>query len=143
MKNKKIIIILLCSVSLILVFFAVRFISSTKIAPGKFQAASKNDVSPKKTGQASVRTITECYEAVGTVRPVTEATIESQVTAQVLVVKVGPGDKVFKSQVLVSLDNRQLMSRLDQAKQTLKTAISGKKTGKTDNNSRRRGIYRS
>jgi len=130
MKNKKIIIILLCSVSLILVFFAVRFISSTKIVPGKFQAASKNDGTPKKIGQASVRTITECYEAVGTVRPVTEASIESQVTAQVLDVKVRPGDKVFKNQLLVSLDNRQLVSRLDQAKQTLKTAISGKKQAK-------------
>jgi HlyD family secretion protein len=130
MKNKKIIIILLCSVSLILVFFAVKFISSTKIAPGKVQAPSKNDVSPKHIGHVSVQTITEFYEAVGTVRPVTEASIESQVTAQVLDVKVRPGDKVFKNQVLISLDNRQLMSRLDQAKQTLKTAISGKEQAK-------------
>ena len=130
MKNKKNIIILLCSVSLILVFFAVRFISSTKIAPGKVLVTSKNDVPPKNIGQVSVQTITECYEAVGTIRPVTEASIESQVTAQVLDVKVRPGDKVFKNQLLVSLDNRQLMSRFDQAKQTLKTAISGKKQGK-------------
>ena len=129
MKNKKITkTILLFSISLILAFWGVKF--NSNIALDEVQAASKNDVTPKKVGQASVQTITEWYEAVGTVRPVTEASIESQVTAQVLDVKVRPGDKVFKNQVLISLDNRQLISRLDQAKQTLKTAISGKEQTK-------------
>ena len=129
MKNKKIIKpILLFSISLILAFWGVKF--NSNIAPNEVQAASKNGGTPKNIGQASVQTITEYYEAVGTVRPVTEVSIESQVTAQVLDVKVKPGDKVFKSQLLLSLDNRQLTSRLDQEKQTLKTAISEKEQAK-------------
>lgn len=129
MKNKKIIKpILLFSISLILAFWGVKF--NSNIAPNEVQAASKNGGAPKNIGQASVQTITEYYEAVGTVRPVTEVSIESQVTAQVLDVKVKPGDKVFKSQLLLSLDNRQLTSRLDQEKQTLKTAISEKEQAK-------------
>jgi RND family efflux transporter MFP subunit len=129
MKNQKIIkTILLFSISLILAFWGAKF--NLNIALKEVRAASKKDETPKKIGQASVQTITEWYEAVGTVRPVTEASIESQITAQVLAVKVRPGNKVFKNQVLISLDNRQLMSRLDQAKQTLKTAISGKEQAK-------------
>ena len=62
------------------------------------------------------------YEAVGTVRPRTESRIEARVTGQVLNVLVGPGDTVVKGALLVMLDSRQMTSRLDQAKQALKTA---------------------
>jgi HlyD family secretion protein len=65
------------------------------------------------------------YEAVGTVRPKTETRIEARVTGQVLDVRVSPGDPVAKGNLLVSLDSRQMTSRLDQAKQALKTAEAG------------------
>ncbi len=77
--------------------------------------------------RAATEKVTDWYEAVGTIRPRTESSIEAQVTAQVLDVKVRPGDKVEKGQVLVSLDNRQPTSRLDQSRQGLKSATAGKK----------------
>lgn len=82
---------------------------------------------PDVVDHAIVETVTEWYEAVGTVRPRTESSIESQVTEQIIDVKVRPGDKVIKDQVLVVLDNRKFLSRLDQAKQALKSAIAGEK----------------
>lgn len=80
-----------------------------------------------RTFRASIEKVTDWYEAVGSIRPRTESSIEAQVTAQVLDVKVRPGDKVQKGQILVSLDNRQLTSRLDQAKEGLNAAAAGEK----------------
>lgn len=88
------------------------------------------EIAPKSETRAEIRKITEWYEAVGTVRPRTESSIEAQITAQILDVKVGPGSKVTKGMLLVSLDNRQFKSRLDQAKQGLKTAAAGKRQAK-------------
>lgn len=80
---------------------------------------------PKTQGTASFKKIAEWYEAVGTIRPRTESRISAQVTAQIVDVRVRPGDRVKKEQVMVILDNRQLSSRLDQAKQGLKAAEAG------------------
>ncbi len=100
-----------------------------KIPPGTVsaQTVAAEPTPEPRLGTAEIETIRETYEAVGTVRPRTEARIDAQVTAQVVDVKVGPGDTVTKGQVLVSLDNRQLQSRLDQARQGLKSAGSGKR----------------
>ena len=108
------------------VFVATRYPTVEKIEPGTFPTPSNTMPVPVKTATASVRTITEWYEAVGTVRPRIESQIESQVTAQVKDVAVTPGKKVTKGQVLVYLDNRRFLSRLDQAKQGRKSAVAGK-----------------
>ncbi len=93
------------------------------LAAGTASAAPPD---PAQTVQAQRQNITENYEAVGTVRPRVESNIEAQVTAQVIDVKVNPGDTVRKGDLLVSLDNRQLLSRLDQARQGLKSAEAAK-----------------
>ncbi|MFC1515303.1 efflux RND transporter periplasmic adaptor subunit [Thermodesulfobacteriota bacterium] len=97
---------------------------------GPLKADSEGRFSPANTGLARKEIVTEWYEAVGTVRPRTENRIESQITAQVLDVKVRPGDSVSKDQLLISLDDRQLKSRLDQARQSLKSAVAGKNQAK-------------
>lgn len=75
---------------------------------------------------AERRMVTEWYEAVGTIRPRMESQIAAQVTAQVIEVKVRPGDRVEKGQVLAILDSRQASSRLDQARQGLRAARAGR-----------------
>jgi HlyD family secretion protein len=77
---------------------------------------------PAKTATATRETVTDWYEAVGTVRPRTETRIEAQITAQVVSIKVRPGETVEKGDVLIVLDDRQAVSRLDQARQGLKQA---------------------
>ncbi|ETR70659.1 MAG: RND family efflux transporter MFP subunit [Candidatus Magnetoglobus multicellularis str. Araruama] len=96
-----------------------------KISPG----TTSNEVvvtPPTETIRSKVETIVEWYEAVGTVRPKVETRIEAQITAKVIDVKVTSGSKVVKGTTLVILDNRQLKSRLLQARQGLKSAISNK-----------------
>ncbi len=88
---------------------------------------SRAETAVNSAGKASIQTITDWYEAVGAVRPRAEVRVEAQITARVLKVMVGAGDKVRKGTPLISLDNRQLLSRLDQAKQGLKSAKAGKK----------------
>jgi multidrug efflux pump subunit AcrA (membrane-fusion protein) len=98
-----------------------------KIEPGRFEDGSGPAITLANTARAETAKIMEWYEAVGTVRPRTEANIDAQVTAQVLDVKVNPGSTVTKGQLLVALDNRQLKSRMNQAQQALKQAVAGKK----------------
>ncbi len=93
-------------------------------------AAFAKKFAPDSIGQAKVETINEYYEAVGTVRPHTETNIGSQVTAQVVQVKVRPGNKVQKGDVLVLLDSRKFLSRLDQSREGLKSAIAGRDQAK-------------
>ena len=97
-------------------------IGCEKIEPGAFTPKEKADFRPAQTAVAEVREAEQWYEAVGTVRPKTETRIEARITGQVLDVRVSPGDQVAKGTLLVSLDSRQMTSRLDQARQALKTA---------------------
>lgn len=97
-----------------------------RIEPGAFAPVERTPFTPDQTASALVEEKDQGYEAVGTVRPRTESRIESRVTGQVLAVQVNPGDVVEKGALLVSLDSRQLTSRLDQAKQALKTAEAGR-----------------
>ena len=77
---------------------------------------------PGQTVEIAVQPVTDWYEAVGTVRPRTETSIEARVTGQVRQVQVRPGQTVHKGQPMVVLDDRQFRSRLDQARQGLKSA---------------------
>jgi RND family efflux transporter MFP subunit len=97
-----------------------------KIEPGAFAPVEKEPFTPARTAVAELRDADQHEEAVGTVRPKTEARIEARVTGQVLDVHVRPGDPVTKGSLLVSLDNRQMASRLDQARQALKSAQAGR-----------------
>lgn len=97
-----------------------------KIEPGAFTAVEKTPLTPTQTTMATLQETGQWYEAVGTVRPKTETRIEARVTGQVINVQVSPGDKVTKGTLLVSLDSRQMTSRMEQAKQALKTAEAGR-----------------
>jgi len=98
-----------------------------KIQPGTAGPVAGLETAPDETARARVELVRRWFEASGTVRPRTETRIESQVTAQVVTVTVRPGSRVTKGQVLISLDNRQLLARLDQARQGLKSAQASRK----------------
>jgi len=115
-------------VVLILLFFVIS--CQDKSDPDTVTEISPNMFKPGNTGLVKVETITDWYEAVGTIRPLTEASIQSQVTAQVVAVRAKSGDMVKKGQLLVSLDNRQFLSRLDQARESLKAAEASEKQAK-------------
>ena len=69
------------------------------------------------TVQVEKQQIIRTHAAVGTIRPLTQTRIESQVSGQVLKITVVPGARVTPGQVLAILDSRQLGARMDQAKE--------------------------
>ncbi len=69
--------------------------------------------------------LTEIYAAMGTIRPLTESNIHSQISAKVIEVLVAPGDKVGPGELLIKLDNREVVSRLEQAREGLAIAKRG------------------
>jgi HlyD family secretion protein len=94
-----------------------------RIQPGKV-GKEKSEVQPSQTASASIETVIEFYEAVGTVRPKTETRVESQVMGKVREIRVRPGERVSKGQVLVRLDSREWEARLKQSVQALASSKS-------------------
>lgn len=97
---------------------------NNSIPPGFSTDTTQNEIPVQHTARVESRQITQIYEAVGTIRPLTESVIESQVSGQILKVNVVPGARVKTGQILVLLDTRQLNTRLEQAKQGLAFAIN-------------------
>ncbi|MBF0469187.1 MAG: efflux RND transporter periplasmic adaptor subunit [Desulfamplus sp.] len=81
---------------------------------------------PVETVKASIETVEETYTAVGTVKPRSETMIEAQINAQVERVHVQPGDRVKKGDLLITLDDRQAISRRDGATAALNAARAGR-----------------
>jgi HlyD family secretion protein len=111
---------------LMLILYTGGYFVSNKIGPGKVTGAPEKSPGPRRTATAAIETVTEFYEAVGTVRPRTEATIEAQVTGRIVEVPVRAGDTVAKGQLLVVLDSREFQVRLDQTSQGLISARARK-----------------
>ena len=92
-----------------------------KIGPGKI-SLEKRAWTPEATAKAVRETITDFYEAPGTVRPRQETRVESRVQGRVVKVLVRPGDRVKRGDPLVVLDSRELQARLDGARQAVLSA---------------------
>jgi len=113
----------LCGISalaLLMLYMAGVFVPD-KIGPGKIPA-EKWTWTPKATAKAVRETVTDFYEAPGTVRPKQETRIESRVQGRIVEVLVRPGDVVKAGDRLVVLDSRELQARLDRAKQSVLSA---------------------
>ncbi len=78
---------------------------------------------PPETGPAvrvqtvpvQLRQLADTYDAVGTVRPKTSATVAAKVMAAIREVAVRTGDRVTAGQVLAQLDDRDLRAEYDRA----------------------------
>ncbi len=93
-----------------------------RIPPGSSDGEGSLSPEPAVTATVEEADIDRIYEAMGTIRPLTESVIESQVSAQVVSVAPVPGTVVKKGQVLVELDGRRLNSQLNQAREGLAIA---------------------
>jgi RND family efflux transporter MFP subunit len=110
-------------------FFIVFALSLTVLAcdadtivPGQTKEAGSPGVVVGQTVEVESQMISQTQSAVGTIRPLTQTRIESQVSGQVLAINVSPSDRVTAGQPLVRLDSRQLTARLEQAKEGLSIA---------------------
>ena len=107
----------------LLMLYMAGVFTTGKIRPGTIDAP-KREIQPRRTAKASVETVSEIYESVGTVRPKTETRVDSQVMGRVVEVHVRSGDPVTKGQVLVRLEGREYEVRLEKALQGLSAARS-------------------
>lgn len=105
----------------LIILYSGGFLATGKVRPGHLEAPAASGPAPA-TAQAENTMITECYEAVGSVRPRSEATVEAQVPGRVLRVDARAGQTVARGQVLVVLEDRQLQAKMEQARQGLAAA---------------------
>lgn len=91
--------------------------SNDKIQPGVSQTEPSTSFSASHTAEVKKKRVTQFHTAVGTIRPLTESSIEPRVRGQVVKINVAPGDAVAKGDVLVVLDAQELVSRLSQARE--------------------------
>ncbi len=93
------------------------------IRPGSV-GEDKGEPPPERTATATVQNIPQVYEAVGTVRARTEASIAAQVSGRVLSVAVREGDLVQEGDLLVKLDDREFQARVSQAREAVRGALA-------------------
>lgn len=100
------------------------WISGEEAGPDAVQPETSRIYPVSASAEAEVKTVTEWYDAVGTVVPRTQARIEPQVAAQVTDVYVHAGDLVQKGDLLVELEDERLRAKLSQTQQSLQSALS-------------------
>lgn len=129
MQHKKRILIffLIGVLAVVAVAGLIWLFSGDKVGPAKTAGPAKaGDAANAATAPVTVKNVTQWHDAVGTIEPRTQARIEPQVAAQVNAVRVTAGDSVKKGQVIVTLDDRQMRTKLLHARQSLKSATSQK-----------------
>ena len=121
MTKKCILVAMLGAAIMFLVLWMTGSFKSGMIEQGRI-VSTRVAEAPAATAVAELVNVPVVYEAVGTVRPETEASIEAQVTGKVLKVMVRSGQKVRKGDKLIVLDDREFKTRLESAEQGLKSA---------------------
>jgi RND family efflux transporter MFP subunit len=89
-------------------------------APGR--TATPIDV---RVARAEVKPLARTFEVGGVIRAHTTAQLTSRIVAEVREVRVRPGDRVKRGQIVVLLDDRDLTARRAQAEASLSAARSG------------------
>lgn len=92
-----------------------------RIQPGAVAVPEKK-VEGLTTYTVDFTTIPVTGEAVGTVRAAYTATVTSRVVATIVQMHASAGQRVAKGEVLVELDDRDLRSRLEQAREAVRAA---------------------
>ena len=121
MTKKCILVAMLGAAIMFLVLWMTGSFESEMIEEGRVVSIRRAEV-PAGIAVAELVDVPVVYEAVGTVRPETEASIEAQVTGKVLSVMVRSGQKVRKGDKLIVMDSREFKTRLESAQQGLKSA---------------------
>jgi HlyD family secretion protein len=137
MKKKLVVVTGVGAALLLVILYVSGFFSAEKIKPGLMEDTRLSGVLPPLTAKSQIKSITETYEAVGTVRPRTETRIDAQVTGKVLRVFVRPGDAVGKGDPLIALDDREFISRLDGARQGLRSSQAAREEARQGVNAAR------
>ncbi len=123
-KQKILFALVLVVAGLAALLLTLWFFSGDRVPPGRVHPPEQDHRPEAETVEAVVRTVTEWYDAVGTIIPRTRASIEAQVRATVTAVPVKAGDTFAQGDLLVRLDDTHLQTQLAQAHQSLQSATA-------------------
>lgn len=95
--------------------------NANRVAPGLLEEKSA-DAADAKTAAVQYRTLDQTAEAVGSIQSRSTTNITSMILANILSVNVRPGDAAKKGDLLITLDDRDLRARQQQAQNALEAA---------------------
>ena len=105
-----------------LILFQAGVFDTGKISATDNQNKTASDIKMAETFSVTIRELPEYISIAGKIRSRTMMRVSSQLAAKVKEVFVRSGDKVEAGQLLVTLDNRTCLARLDHARQNLSAA---------------------
>ncbi|MCW7753178.1 efflux RND transporter periplasmic adaptor subunit [Desulfobotulus sp. H1] len=112
-------------------FFCSGFFVVLLVACGSSEQESPVAVSslsePLHTAMAVAGERMEWLDAVGTVRPRTESSLESRLAAQIKEIRVHPGSSVSRGDLLILLDDGEVRARMEQAKGAVSQATAARR----------------
>ena len=91
---------------------------ATAEAEARAARAAIIQLAPYEVRRIEPATLTETLKITGSLAPVRQLRLTSEVSAQVTNVTARPGDEVFRGQTLVAFDSDTLQNQLDQAQAT-------------------------
>ncbi|MFH1033432.1 MAG: efflux RND transporter periplasmic adaptor subunit [Pseudomonadota bacterium] len=103
----------------LIVLYSAGAFTTGKIGPGTPPPTASPAPAQEGALLAELTRVPQYYEAVGTVRPLSQATVAAQVPGRVLQVLARAGQAVQKGQLLARLEDQQFQARLAQARQGL------------------------
>ncbi|MDX9754879.1 MAG: efflux RND transporter periplasmic adaptor subunit [bacterium] len=119
-----------CAVLALLLMWMVGSFNE-RVQPG-LEESPVPDLSAVTTVKAAYRSLDQTAEAVGSIQSRSTTNIASKIMASIRTIAVRPGDAVKQGQLLVTLDDRDLQSRLDQARRGLEAAKAAYDQAKID-----------
>ncbi|MBN2325802.1 MAG: efflux RND transporter periplasmic adaptor subunit [Candidatus Omnitrophica bacterium] len=123
MKLIKNIVVIAVSFSILigLLMWMQGLFNADRVAPDLLQEASE-DISSVQTVTTQYRTMDQTADAVGSIQSRSTTNVASKILAGILTVNFRPGDEVKKGDLLITLDDRDLRARLQQAENALEAA---------------------
>ena len=116
---------------LVLLLMWMAGVFNMRVKPGLLPEKTQN-MGSYPSVKAAYRTMDQTAEAVGSIQSRSTSNISSKIMASIKTVNVHPGDKVKKGDLLITLDDRDLQARLEQARQGLQAADAAYKQAKLD-----------
>lgn len=119
-----------CAILVLLLMWMAGFFNE-RVKPGLLPEKTQN-VEKIPFVKAAYRTMDQTAEAVGSIQSRSTSSISSKMMASIKTLNVRPGDKVKKGDLLVTLDDRDLQARLEQARKGLQGADAAYQQAKID-----------
>jgi RND family efflux transporter MFP subunit len=126
MKNKKIIIAIVVSVIVAVLFVVYRSYKSAPPPPSEIAVKNINAITLHRTD------VNDYYDAAGTIQAKTISVISSRVMGTITDIAVNQGDKVAAGQILLTIDNNDLIERVNASQAAYNESLKALGTAKSN-----------